>query len=191
MSLVDRLLSHRQAHTRPLQEQTTPQEVADTRQYLADSAYQLPKDAQKDDRLNFQHHALFHAMGNHYLAPLHSPLLTVLDVGSGTGIWAAEIARLFPESVVVGLDLAATSFKQPLPPNCLLRLGNVLTGLPFPDAFFSYTHQRLLVAGITAEHWPAVVRELVCVTLPGAGSNWWKSISRCSRVDLRRSAYKN
>ncbi len=141
-----------------------PQFMQDTRRYLENSAYQLPKDEEEDNRLNFQHYALFHAIGNHYVAPLSPPLQTVLDVGTGTGIWAHEIARLFPAAVVVGLDLSATSFKEPTPDNCLLRVGNVLTGLPFPDAFFSFTHQRLLVAGITAENWSRVVHELVRVT---------------------------
>jgi ubiquinone/menaquinone biosynthesis C-methylase UbiE len=145
----------------------TPQPVQDTRHYLEASPYQLPKDAEEDDRLNFQHHALFHAIGNHYIAPISSPLPMILDVGTGTGIWASEMARLFPTAMVIGLDLAASSFKQPPQENCVLRTGNVLTGLPFPDALFSYTHQRLLVAGIPAEKWSGVVQELVRVTRPG------------------------
>jgi SAM-dependent methyltransferase len=141
--------------------------IQDTRHYLENSTYQLPKDAEEDTRLNFQHYALTHALGNHYVAPISPPLYTILDVGTGTGIWAREIARLFPAAFVVGIDLAATSFKQPTQENCLLRTGNVLTGLPFPDAFFSFTHQRLLVAGITAQKWPGVIHELVRVTRSG------------------------
>lgn len=144
----------------------TPRPSRQTRRYLEHSDYQLPKDALEDDRLNFQHHALFHAIGNHYVAPLSLPLHTILDVGTGTGIWANEMARLFPTSVVVGLDLAPSSFKEATPDNCLLRVGNVLTGLPFPDGFFSFTHQRLLVAGLTAENWLRAIHELVRVTRP-------------------------
>jgi SAM-dependent methyltransferase len=142
------------------------QQTLDTRHYLADSVYLFPKDAEEDVRITFQHHTLFHAIGSHYVAPLSSPLYTILDAGTGTGIWATEMARLFPASLVVGIDLSASSFKQPTPENCLLRVGNVLTGLPFPDAFFSYTHQRLLVAAITADKWSGVIRELVRVTRP-------------------------
>jgi SAM-dependent methyltransferase len=140
------------------------QPVSDTRAYLEDSDYQLPKDEEEDFRLNFQHYALYHAIGNHYVAPITPPLPLILDVGTGTGIWASEMARLFPSSLVVGIDLSDRSFKPPAQENCLLRVGNVLTGLPFPDEFFSFTHQRLLVAGITAANWPRVVHELVRVT---------------------------
>jgi len=141
-----------------------PPLVQESRTYLEHSDYQLPKDEEEDLRLDFQHHALFHAIGNHYIAPIHPPLPLILDVGAGTGIWAQEMARLFPASTVVGIDLSERSFKRPTQDNCLLRVGNVVTGLPFPDQFFSFTHQRLLVAGITAENWPRVIHELVRVT---------------------------
>jgi SAM-dependent methyltransferase len=141
-----------------------PQPIQDTRTYLENSDYQLPKDEAEDFRLDFQHYALYHAIGNHYVAPITPPLPLILDVGAGTGIWANEMARLFSESIVGGMDLSDRSFKPPTQENCLLRVGNVLTGLPFPDEFFSFTHQRLLVAGITATNWPRVIHELVRVT---------------------------
>ncbi len=155
-----------------------PQPVQDTLRYLEDSAYQLPRDEEEDVRLNFQHHALYHAIGNHYVAPISPPLPLILDVGTGTGIWASEMARVFSDALVVGIDLSARSFKQPTQPNCLLRLGNVLTGLPFPEEFFSYTHQRLLVAGITAENWQRVIHELVRVTR----ANGWIELVEASSL---------
>lgn len=38
------------------------------------------------------------------LAPVISPA-HVLDIGTGTGIWAIEFAEQNPESLVVGTDL--------------------------------------------------------------------------------------
>ena len=137
------------------------------RRYLEDTDYLLPKDAEEEARLNFQHYALSHALGNHYVAPLGPTTRLILEVGAGTGIWAAEMARLFPQAEVIGIDLDPALFKTQFPQNCLLRVGNVLTGLPFPDGIFSFTHQRLLVAAIPAEKWPGVVHELVRVTRPG------------------------
>ena len=135
-----------------------------TRRYLAGSDYFLPKDQEEEFRLNFQHHALYHAIGNHYVAPIDPATRLMLDVGTGTGIWASEMARLFPQAEVFGLDVDPACFKPDVPENCLLRAGNILTGLPFPDQVFDYTHQRLLVAAILAANWPGVVRELVRVT---------------------------
>lgn len=145
-----------------------PQEPS-TRRYLADTVYLLPKDEQESDRLTFQHHALFQAIGKQYVAPLDPSLRLMLDVGAGTGIWALEMARTFPHALVVGLDVDPSLFREPapFPPNCLLRRGDVLKGLPFPDGFFQYTHQRLLVYAIPAVRWPDVLRELVRVTRVG------------------------
>jgi SAM-dependent methyltransferase len=111
---------------------------------------------------------LYRTLSNHYLAPL-SPesTRTILDVGTGTGIWAFEMQALFPHALIVGVDVSLQSLPQPVPPTCLFVRANVLEGLPFPDAQFCYTHQRLLVAAIPARSWPSVVRELVRVTRPG------------------------
>ncbi len=145
-----------------------PQESS-TRRYLSHTTYLLPKDEEESNRLHFQHHAFFQAIGNHYVAPLDPAIRTILDVGAGTGIWTVEMARIFPQALVVGIDLDPTLFRDmpSFPANCLLRVGDVLRGLPFPDHFFEYTHQRLLVYAIPAEQWPAVLRELVRVTRVG------------------------
>ncbi|WP_376797589.1 methyltransferase domain-containing protein, partial [Thermogemmatispora sp.] len=116
----------------------------------------------------YQHHALYRTLSNHYLAPLvPEQVRTILDVGTGTGIWAFEMQALFPHARIVGVDVSLASLPQPVPPTCVFVRANVLEGLPFPDAQFCYAHQRLLVAAIPAQAWPGVVRELVRVTRPG------------------------
>ncbi|KAH6656078.1 S-adenosyl-L-methionine-dependent methyltransferase [Truncatella angustata] len=68
--------------------------------------YLLPNDAAY--RLDLQH-AIFRIMFNGWLAlaPFSSPPKFVLDIGTGTGIWAAEFAQQNPFSYVVGTDLSA------------------------------------------------------------------------------------
>lgn len=149
------------------------------RRYLEGADYPLPKDEGEKSRLDFQHHALHLTLGNHYLAPLPQRVWTILDVGCGTGIWPANMARLFPESLVVGLDLDTALFSTTVPENCLLRAGNILTGLPLPDALFSFTHQRFLVLAVPDDRWPDVVRELVRVTIPGG---WIELVETDARV---------
>lgn len=147
--------------------QTMPAPLIEQRSYLSDAPYLLPKDGLEDRRLNYQHHVLYKTMSNHYLAPISPSTTTMLDVGTGTGIWPAEMAALFPKAHIIGVDVALTSLPNPLPANCLFAQANILKGLPFPDQQFDYTHQRLLVAAIPSLHWPAAVRELVRVTRPG------------------------
>ncbi len=137
------------------------------RRFLAETDYLLPKDYDEEARLNFQHHALYLTLGNHYLAPLPPTVRTIVDVGTGTGIWAGEMARQRPDALVLGLDIDPALFGKTPPPHCLLRQGNVLEGLPLPDAFAEFTHQRLLVLAIPDEKWPGVIAELVRVTQVG------------------------
>jgi cyclopropane fatty-acyl-phospholipid synthase-like methyltransferase len=54
--------------------------------------------------------------GELYKAPIENPK-RILDVGTGTGIWAVEMAEKFPNAKVLGIDLSPI---QPewVPPNC-------------------------------------------------------------------------
>jgi ubiquinone/menaquinone biosynthesis C-methylase UbiE len=52
------------------------------------------------------HHLLTTGLGGKlFLAPLDKPA-KVLDVGTGTGIWAIDFADEFPESEVTGIYLS-------------------------------------------------------------------------------------
>jgi ubiquinone/menaquinone biosynthesis C-methylase UbiE len=156
------------ASTIPWEPSSATGKLTEQRTYVPDVPYLLPKDALEDQRLNYQHHALYKTISNHYLAPLTpTSAQTILDVGTGTGIWAVEMSHLFPQAHVLGVDVALSSLPRPLPSTCLFVQANLLHGLPFPDGQFTYTHQRLLVAAIPALHWPGVVHELARVTRPG------------------------
>jgi SAM-dependent methyltransferase len=141
--------------------------LSEPRTYLEAVPYLLPKDAVEDQRLDYQHHLLYRAISNHYLAPIPATITTILDVGTGTGIWPADMATRFPQAHILGIDVALTSLPHPLPTTCLFSQANILHPLPFADGQFDFTHQRLLVAAIPAAHWPEVVRELVRVTRVG------------------------
>ena len=141
----------------------TPGE-ASARTYV--EGYALPKDAREDERLRYQHYALHEAFGTHYLAPIRPDTRTILDVGCGTGIWSIEMAKLFPQAQMIGVDKVLTSLPRLLPPSCVFCHADVLEGLPFPDQQFDFTHQRLLVFAIPAARWPQVIQELVRVTRP-------------------------
>ncbi len=137
--------------------------------------YVLPRDMEEVNRLDFQHYILRYAFQGLYAAPLRNPS-RILDVGTGTGRWARDMARLFPHAKVVGLDIAPPPPDEvassgvgfdPRPPNYSFVAGNVLEGLPFPDARFDFVHMRLLFSAIPADRWPFVIGELSRITRPG------------------------
>ena len=141
------------------------------RRYVEDALYLLPKDLGETNRLDFQHYMLRYALKGNYGAPVESPR-DILDVGSGTGRWAMDMAQQFPDATVVGMDLQPPAVETrstplPVPPNYRFAAGNILERAPFADNSFDFTHQRFLTLAIQAARWPDVVAELLRVTRPG------------------------
>lgn len=154
--------------------------------------YMLPRDMEEINRLDFQHYVLRYAFQGLYAAPLRTPR-DILDVGTGTGLWAREMAQLFPRARVVGLDLAPPLHDEMVgsgvgvdrrPPNYAFVAGNILEGLPFPDGSFDFVHMRLVFFAIPADRWPFVIGELVRVTRAGG---WVESIEVASPRDGGRA----
>lgn len=141
--------------------------------------YALPRDMEEINRLDFQHYMLRYALRGLYAAPLDSPT-AIIDVGTGTGRWAMDMAQQFPLTRIIGVDvnpppadsLAQTGLDM-RPPNYNFAPGNVLEGLPFSDGAFDFSHMRLLFTAIPSDRWPLAIRELARVTRPGG---WAESV---------------
>lgn len=85
-------------------------------------------------------------MHGNFSAPVEELLekgIKVLDVGCGSGRWILEMARDFPNSTFIGVDVSNV-FPSPdkIPSNASFVEGNVLHGLPFADDTFDYVYQR-------------------------------------------------
>lgn len=82
-------------------------------------AYYFPNDASESERMNEQHEIMKLVMdGRLHLSPFsrQHPPQKILDIGTGTGIWAIEMGDQFPEAQIIGTDLSPM---QPnfVPPN--------------------------------------------------------------------------
>src|SRR5258708_26729335 len=66
--------------------------------------YPNPADMAETNRLDFQHFMLRYAFQGLYAAPISQPT-SMLDVGTGTGRWAIEMAQLSPQARVVEFDV--------------------------------------------------------------------------------------
>lgn len=151
--------------------------IAKGRKHVAKAPYLLPKDIEEGNRLEFQHFMLRYALRGNYAAPITKPR-DILDIGTGTGRWAHEMATLFPGAKVVGIDLVSppVSFTagQVAPPvNYEFVQANVLEGLPFANNSFDFVHERLLVFGIPTVRWPDFFREAYRLVRP---NGWVESI---------------
>jgi len=68
-------------------------------------------------------------------------LLSVVDIGTGSGKWVIEVAEEFPSSRVIGLDLSPI---QPtfVPLNAEFIVEDVNEGMGFSDASTDLVHSR-------------------------------------------------
>jgi SAM-dependent methyltransferase len=169
--------------TGPLQamalQEGTPVALVGGRMRTIGLPYALPRDMEEINRLDFQHYMLRYALQGLYAAPLKNPA-TILDVGTGTGRWAMDMAQAFPRAQVVGLDVNPPPADEQAglghdvrPPNYSFAPGNVLEGLPFEDGTFDFVHMRLLFTAIPADRWPFAISELARVTRP---DGWVESV---------------
>ena len=61
------------------------------------------------DRLDLMHGMLRMTMGGKlFYAPLGENLGRVLDIGTGTGIWAIDVGDEYPSADIIGTDLSPT-----------------------------------------------------------------------------------
>ncbi|OJJ94757.1 hypothetical protein ASPACDRAFT_48585 [Aspergillus aculeatus ATCC 16872] len=75
--------------------------------------------------------------GKLYQAPLRGPVRRILDLGTGTGIWAIEIADERPQARVLGNDLS------PIQPTCATWFGSIADW----NGLFAQAHQHLVPGG--------------------------------------------
>ncbi|KAK5663524.1 hypothetical protein OQA88_3954 [Cercophora sp. LCS_1] len=122
--------------------------------------YMFPIDEPELDRMDI-FHKFFMIMRReqHFTAPIHnkeSP--RVIDLGCGTGIWAIDIAELYPRGHVTGMDL---NLIQPefIPPNIRFLQMDIET--PWQDlepGTWDLVHLRTL--GGSVLNWPRLYQEI-------------------------------
>ncbi|PYH40707.1 class I SAM-dependent methyltransferase [Aspergillus saccharolyticus JOP 1030-1] len=112
--------------------------------------YPFPNDDAEQDRLDMVHYIFrMVSRGRLYHAPLREPVGRILDLGTGTGIWAIDIADEMPQASVLGNDLSPI---QPtcVPPNLEFVVDDIEAVWPYATTeVFDFIHQRNLVGSIS------------------------------------------
>ncbi|KAI9931480.1 hypothetical protein ASPWEDRAFT_169675 [Aspergillus wentii DTO 134E9] len=130
-----------------------------------DGAYWGPNDEQQNEQLDLAHHMFTILLGNRLvLAPISDNIQNVLDVGTGTGIWAIDFADEYPSAEVIGSDLSPI---QPsfVPPNLKFEIDDAEEVWLHPVNHFDLVHVRAMYGAIA--DWPAFYRNALRHIRPG------------------------
>ncbi|KAK1464519.1 methyltransferase domain-containing protein [Colletotrichum cuscutae] len=137
------------------------------------------------DRLDFNHMLIVKTIGGKlFLAPLiEEKTHRVLDIGTGTGLWAIEMGELFPTAEIVGNDLSANQpawylklsnpriktsmandMSNRVPPNVKFEIDDVES--PWVNTSkFDFIFCRYMAGALG--NWPKVMRSAYENTTPG------------------------
>ncbi|KAL2883730.1 hypothetical protein SGCOL_000877 [Colletotrichum sp. CLE4] len=126
--------------------------------------YLCPNDEPEQDREDMKHALVVHICdGNLHSAPLKNPQ-KILDIGTGTGIWAIDMGDNYPEAEIDSIDLSPI---QPgfVPPNVKFLVDDAEAEWLYPDNSIDFIHLRHMAPFI--KDWPKLLRQAYRVLKPG------------------------
>ncbi|KAI5857060.1 S-adenosyl-L-methionine-dependent methyltransferase [Tricharina praecox] len=141
----------------------------------AEGLYWGPNDDKQNQQLEIFHHIFTMVLeGRLFLSPIEQPK-KVLDLGTGTGIWAIEMADFLPNSQILGNDLSPV---QPtwldfpaIPANCTFEIDDFLRPWTHTSGSFDLIYARGLYGCV--DEWPQLLSQAYNALAPGG---WFESV---------------
>lgn len=127
-------------------------------------SYWGPNDESANEGQDLAHAMYFLTLDRKlYLAPIYEPK-QILDVGTGTGIWAIEMADLYPNTQITGIDLSPI---QPdlVPLNCVFEVDDATLKWTWKESYFDFVHIREMFGSVP--DWDFVAKEALRCIKPG------------------------
>ncbi|KAH8714422.1 S-adenosyl-L-methionine-dependent methyltransferase [Ilyonectria robusta] len=127
--------------------------------------YFTPNDEQQMESVDITHHYLTVLLDNKlFLAPIKPDVQRVVDIGTGSGIWAIDFADQFPAADIVGSDLSPCQPKW-VPPNVRFQVDDATLSWTWKDNSFDFVHIRYLFGAI--QDWNGLFKEAFRCCAPG------------------------
>ncbi|KAK4447409.1 S-adenosyl-L-methionine-dependent methyltransferase [Podospora aff. communis PSN243] len=132
---------------------------------VGNAEYWGANDEGQNESLDIIHHVLTLQLdGELCKAPIKNNIHKVLDVGTGTGLWAIDFGDKHPSAEVIGIDVSPI---QPawVPPNVRFEIDDVTQPWTFQPDTFDFIHIRWLFGSI--KDWDALFAEAFRALKPG------------------------
>lgn len=136
--------------------------------------YQFPNDKPEQDRLDMVNHIYYRVMENRlFMAPITPHRMKVLDIGTGTGIWALQMGDEHPTASIVGNDLSPI---QPswVPANVKFVVDDVEKDWVEQEPY-DFIHCRYMAGSI--KDWPRLIRQCYDNLKPGGWLELQESVN--------------
>ena len=123
-----------------------------------------------------------------FWAPLKTEPVNVVDIGTGTGIWAIDFAERYPKSNVVGTDLSLIQPTHAAPSNCSFIREDVEDNWT-QDRLFDFVHLRLMVTCFN-DH-DAVMKKIYDHLVPGGYVEYQAECPVSKQVSYQRATNRS
>ncbi|KAJ5714815.1 uncharacterized protein N7483_011996 [Penicillium malachiteum] len=138
-------------------------------QAIKEDDYWGPSDDQQFEAFEICH-LVFLVVDHNEPNPLfHAPITetpkNILDIGTGKGSWAIDVADMYPTATVRGVDI----FPPPvtwMPPNCVFEVDDVNREWTWREPF-DFIHLRLMYGAFDPEGWDRLYQQAYDALEPG------------------------
>ncbi|KAJ5833918.1 hypothetical protein N7474_002229 [Penicillium riverlandense] len=165
--------------------------LANGRRYQALSAkdYIIPSDEQQFESYEAGHLVTLmldlDRENPFFRAPIVDSLQNILDIGTGKGSWAIDVADMFPETSVRGVDLYPPPVTW-MPPNCTLEVDDVLQEWTWTEKF-DLIHLRNMVGSFSEHDWEIVYKRCYNGLKPGG---WIEQLESSPHIEADDESIK-